>query len=380
MNKTKVIVVQNSFSIYRQGIFNRLNERYNFRLLHSKTNSGIKQIERNYSRQVGRIKYARKNTAVYLFCLKEIFQFKPDIIIHEFTPSILSLFVIVGFRKILNYKLILWGHGYNRSKKIKRHSLTFILRKWLINRSDAILFYSYRNKEIINNYIPNKKSFIAYNSLDTARLNIIYNDYKSKGKECIKEELGIKYKYILIFIGRLLNEKVLPNYFMGVVKNVLNAIENTGVFIIGDGPSKNEMILLAKKNNINNIHFLGSINDNKLSGKYLYISDLLLIPGYVGLAVNHAFSFNLPVITYEEGLNGPFHSPEIEYVVHKKTGYLAKPFDTEDMSNFIIEYLQNPDMQVMMKNEIQKCILEKCNINNMMHGFVECIDFCNKEK
>ena len=56
--------------------------------------------------------------------------------------------------------------------------------------------------------------------------------------------------------------------------------------------------------------FLGQVQDSDALGRIFRASDAVVIPGYVGLAVNHAFAHGLPVITCQSEL----HSPEIDYV------------------------------------------------------------------
>ena len=52
-------------------------------------------------------------------------------------------------------------------------------------------------------------------------------------------------------------------------------------------------------------------------------SDAVVIPGYVGLAVNHAFAHGLPVITCQSEI----HSPEIEYIENDVNGLILHSLD-----------------------------------------------------
>ena len=120
---------------------------------------------------------------------------------------------------------------------------------------------------------------------------------------------------------------------------------------------------------------MGAIYMREITSKYLYIADLLLMPGYLGLSVNHAFSFATPVVSFEQGEKGPFHGPEVEYVKNKLTGYLAKNYDVGDLCDFVIELYKNKSLQIEMKKEINYCVENRCNINNMANGFVNAINY-----
>ena len=110
----RILVIQRIFSNYRKPIFDRLSSSYDFLLLHSKNQSGITQTKAPYSVSVRSVKYGNKETNVFLFVLFQIIKFNPEIIIHEFNPSILSLHTSYIYSRLLGKKIILWGHGYNR--------------------------------------------------------------------------------------------------------------------------------------------------------------------------------------------------------------------------------------------------------------------------
>ena len=71
----------------------------------------------------------------------------------------------------------------------------------------------------------------------------------------------------------------------------------------------------------NNVVFHGAIHDDVKTGEILFACDMMVMPGYLGLSVNHAFCFDCPVMSFEQQKNGPFHSPEVEYVINNKTGF-----------------------------------------------------------
>ena len=148
---------------------------------------------------------------------------------------------------------------------------------------------------------------------------------------------------------------------------------------IGDGEYKNQLIQLTHEKNLkNNIRFYGKIYDDELSGKLLYCSDLMIMPGSLGLSVNHAFCFECPVVSLAQKESGPFHSPEVEYVVNNKTGFLADNFD--ELKNFVFNYLKNYEMQSSFKKEIKYCVNYTCSIDNMVDGFKNSIFYAMNQK
>jgi glycosyltransferase involved in cell wall biosynthesis len=98
------------------------------------------------------------------------------------------------------------------------------------------------------------------------------------------------------------------------------------LLVIGSGPEQGAMEARVAREQIDDVHFLGALPAWADSAPYLYAADLMLMPGYLGLAVNHAFAFGLPVVS--QASPDPairFHSPEVAYVLPGENGLLA-PF------------------------------------------------------
>jgi glycosyltransferase involved in cell wall biosynthesis len=376
--KAKVMIVQKGFSHYRRPVFDLLDSEVDLLLVHARSSSGVKQTTASYAKQVPFVKYWKKPTNVFLHIFPQIRRFKPDVVVHEFTPSIVSLFLLFLLRKYFGFKIILWGHVINRKKKVNDERLSWRLRKYLINKSDAVLFYTNTNKNIIAKKLPSPKYFIANNALNTILHQKYFIKFYNKGKENIKRELNLNCDYYLIFIGRLLEEKLLPELFAEMISVVQKQINSVGVIIIGDGPAKPKLNECLSAKNIANVKCLGAIHDEELTGKYLFACDLMLMPGYIGLAANHAFSYRTPVVTFQESPSGPFHSPEIEYVKHEKTGFLANPFETIQAGQYIIDYIKSDTLKKKMTSEIETCLKHHCGLGKMKQGFMDAISFCLK--
>ena len=96
-----------------------------------------------------------------------------------------------------------------------------------------------------------------------------------------------------------------------------------------------------KKKKLTDVIFTGAISEWDKSGKFLFCSDVLINPGEVGLSVNHAFCFDLLVVTQKEGQTGPYHGPEIEYLINGEAGFMCANGDKEQMAHKIKEIFRN---------------------------------------
>ncbi len=99
----------------------------------------------------------------------------------------------------------------------------------------------------------------------------------------------------------------------------------------------------------------------------------MIMPGFVGLAINHAFNFDCPVVTFQQKGNGP----EIEYLKNNETGYIVETHSIENMALIISEYLDSSDIQFQMRKNIRNEIETICSIENFIEGFLNAIKFVN---
>jgi glycosyltransferase involved in cell wall biosynthesis len=377
----KLVIVQRIFSHYRKPIFDKIADSFDLRLIHAKNKSEIKQAESNYSINVSSWHFGKKETNQFLWLFPQLFKFKPKVLIHEMALGMPSMFFTLWLRKLLGLKFILWGHGYDRKIGFNpSNNWSDKIRLYLMKNADAVLLYDEQTKKLLSQYLNKTKLFVAPNTLDTNELISIRTELEKKGRLRICKELNWTKKYNLVYIGRLLESKY-PEKLFEVFKYFPKEIqENLNIHIIGSGPEEEKLKALAKKlPSPNNFIFYGAIHDARLSGKMLYAADLMVIPGAVGLSVNHAFAFDCPVATFQKTADGPHHGPEIEYVLPNKTGIVAPVFNSNKLADDIFYYLKSAENQSFMRNEVRSLLETKASISQMVQGFKSVISYTNSK-
>lgn len=385
MSKIKIVFIQRQFSHYRKAIFDELSKSYQIYLLHGGVEPTINEAyHAPYAKMVNFIKYWKKETNVFLFVFKDLLKIKPDIVIHEANPSILSLIFVLIYCHLTHKKFVLWGHGYNRNYGFNPYSnIKSLIRLWFMKISDAIIFYDNTTRNEIKKYVPENKLFVAQNTLDTKKLLYIRRKLENKGKSSLKKELGFESDYNLVYLGRLISEKK-PFETLKLFEIIRCKFKEKtfSLHIIGDGPEFSKIYNYINNNNLNSkIKLYGNLYDDEEISKILYASDILINPGYVGLNVNHALYFFCPIFTFYQGPTGPFHSPEIEFVIEGETGFFSVPFNYEEMAEKIIYYLKTEELQNFVEDKIKNITEKIITLENMINGFHECFKYLgNNEK
>lgn len=377
----EIVIIQRIFPEYQKPIFDAIHKKIDFALLHSNDKSGIKQVDSPYSVQIKKWQYGKGETHLFLMVFGYIKRNKPQIIIHELAVGILSLLLVMLRRKIRGYKFVLWGHTYNRKIGFNpKKNLSDKYRLWLQKKADAIITYSNSEKEeLINCGIDRNKIFPALNTVATDKYLPIRNNFEKIGEENIKQNLGFTQKFNLIFIGRLYEDKW-PQSAIEVLGVLLKKHSlSVALHFVGSGVMEKSLLEYSKKNGLhNNVFFHGNIYDEYKSGELLFASDMMIMPGCVGLSVNHAFCFDCPVITFETNNHIPAHGPEIEYIVHGKTGFIVEHKSIENMAGTIYTYLNDELLQKEFKIHIRNMIENICPIEKLTGEFINAINYVSK--
>ncbi len=149
---------------------------------------------------------------------------------------------------------------------------------------------------------------------------------------------------------------------------VQNKIKSAKLFLVGDGPLKNELITLSKKLKIDNkIVFTGWVkNPIRLLKKSALFVLSTKREGF-GYVIIEAMSLGLPTIVTD----APFGPSEI--LNEGKFGILTPVGDAKKMADSIIELLLNKERYIYYsKKSIER--VQAFNIKNMLKQYVNLID------
>jgi glycosyltransferase involved in cell wall biosynthesis len=99
------------------------------------------------------------------------------------------------------------------------------------------------------------------------------------------------------------------------------------------------------------------------------MADLFSIPGHVGLGLNQAFYWGLPVVT-EDGLQ----PPEIHYLVDGRNGFIVPNNDLGQLKEKIVYLLKNDDVRKQFSRNAGSDIRENGSVERMFQGFRKCVE------
>lgn len=380
----RVGLFQSCVPHYRLGIFRQLQSREDMRFTICASDDSRKKDFLNTGHKEKDFPFIDIITwRIPLPFIKKFITFQPyaiwsmiarkfDVFIMPNDFSDIGVWVNLFLCRVFGCKVCLWGHGSVR--RFAMFSLAF--RGMIMRLAHAVLFYTEGIRaEWIKRGFPAEKLFVACNSLDTHKSAEIRSHITEEALRRFREEHGLVSKKIVLYVGRLLAEKR-GDVLVRAMKEVVSRVNNAHAIIIGDGPMREHLEqLIAELGLSKSVTLAGSIYDEETIGKYLMCSRVMVMPGWAGLAVQHAFSYGVPVITDNDMRN---HPPEVELIEDGVTGFFCQPRDISGFTEAICKVLTDDALLERLSKNACEVIEEKYNIDNMAAGFFDAVNYCGK--
>lgn len=210
--------------------------------------------------------------------------------------------------------------------------------RFLYNQSDLVLTPSFALKEELEKHGITSSVAVQSNGIEVKNFTI-KTDYRAQNK--------------ILHIGRLGPEKnvdvILKSFAILVSEN-----SEVSLDIMGDGPSKKQLMQLTKKLKIQNkVNFLGFV-DRKIILDGLVNYDLFVTASTIetqGLVLLEAMASGLPVI----GVN-KLAIPEV--VRDSVNGYLVKPGDYKHMAQAMNKLISSETLRTKMGKKSLEIVAE----------------------
>ncbi len=330
---------------------------------HSPNGPGSVGLSQNYPNTYLRntwLTVMRKELVFQVGLIKELRHLKPDVVVATHETHNLSILLAWFLRKPLGFKWVWWGHGSNYQKTNSKgtvESLNAMLKDQMLRKADGVITYTSRGTEYCKGIgIPVDKVFAYMNTIDVKAVQDTAQKVSDDRLGSVKSLLGLKEKRVLLFSGRLYKFKRV-DFLLRSLKKVQTSLRDVALIILGDGPERARLEVLAKELGLHDVHFVGEVTDHSRSAPFFILSELLVIPGIVGLAIVHGFAMGLPLVTTRQD----FHGPEVDYL-SDKCGVMSSPTE-EAYSEAILDLLRSEgqlrDMRLDALKVSQTLYLEK---------------------
>jgi glycosyltransferase involved in cell wall biosynthesis len=252
--------------------------------------------------------------------------------------------------KLRRRPVLLWGQGGDKQEDRGGlgdavSAVGSTLKAIAARSADGYIAYTSGGRDrLLATGLAADKVFVVRNTLDVEG-EIDLHRQLAKGPEGqLREELGLRTEsVVLLFVGRVYREKRLSEMVAVLRRLRLQGLDADAVeaVVIGDGPDLDRV--RAEAGGLAGMHFLGEMRDREAVGRYMRVASALLIPGKVGLAVNHALAHGVPVITQV----GDLHAPEFEYLEPGRNSIVAEG-STADLARAVAAFVVSPEQRAIL--------------------------------
>lgn len=290
---------------------------------------------------------------------KEIERIRPDAVILFLHLKDAILWPLLLFLKLQRIPVIFWTKGMNLD--LPNDRISYALYRFMHRSVDRIILYSKNELK----YIKEKhrhKVYIANNTIN-------FKDFPDikQSKEEIKKELKIPFEKVVLSVGRMGagKQRKKIEHLIEIFHDI--ELKGIGLVIVGSGVTTE----IQQRMNKDNTVYLGQVHDSKnlQISKIFKIADVFSIPGHVGLGLNQAFFFGLPVVTEDGG-----QPPEIYYLVNGRNGFIVPNDNLKELKNKILYLLENDEIRKNIGDNARRDILEHASAEKMFLGFKHCLD------
>lgn len=289
--------------------------------------------------------------------LRRIDELKPEsVILFLHLKDTVMLPIILHCRR-RHIPVIYWNMGINTdTPDAKLKNAVF---HWVHSLCNACITYTPEMKKYFRPEIQNRL-FIAYNTLN---LSDIDKDAVPSREET-KKKYGITQDRVILYISRML-----PYKRVDLLMECFQDVENVAVVIVGPGFSKEQQAVCDAHSNL---YYLGEKYGADVNAIYK-MGDIFSTPGHIGLAVNEAMFWGLPIVL----LKGK-HAPEAYYIKDGVTGYYAE--DEADYRRYVLELLADDEKRAAMSRATLETFQREVSIDRMFQGFLDAVRYCEAKR
>jgi glycosyltransferase involved in cell wall biosynthesis len=250
------------------------------------------------------------------------------------------------------YTIISESHLLNPRSRWKS-LLKNLLLPFIIKHAAFLLPLGKFQAEYLIHYGAKVKSIFYFPNISDVDFFIEESNKHRRKKNELKKGLGIKSKYVVLYVGRLTEEKGLFT-LLRAFREIKHKYDNVALLIVGEGELRDNLEFFASEKGIDDVRFEGFV-ENKELPLYYGIADIFVLTSRNepwGVVVTEAMGSALPLVLSDKvGCRG-------DLLLEGKNGFCFENGKFPQLASYIEKFLENPTRIEEMGNNSREIIKE----------------------
>ena len=228
--------------------------------------------------------------------------------------------------------------------------------EFIVNNTDIIVSVSSHRANELLTFISLKASDVTKEKIEVIPMGVDLSDFRNEiNKDELKLKYGINSKFIVLFVGRLVEVKGCEFLIEGF-KSRIDKRDYIQLVIVGSGPLEAKLKKMVEELNLKEyVRFEGFVEHN-IIGDYYSLSDIVVFPSIVD---SSGFEEGLPVVLLEALANGkPIVATRtkgaMEVIEDGWNGVLVEQKNPEQIAEKVLELLDDEELRTRFsKNALE---------------------------
>jgi glycosyltransferase involved in cell wall biosynthesis len=291
-----------------------------------------------------------------------------DVIVCEGNFGILSNLPVLLYGRFAGIPVLVWVAGWERGRIT---GLAALLRRAYIRMVARLprgyICYGTGARDFLGKFgVPQSRCVIVQNTIDVEGIARRRGEYAAMGQQ-ERRLRGLAHKKIILAVGELRPEKDVA-VLLEAFRRLRSARDDVALVVIGDGPERRRLEAVALENRVPDVSFLGPVVADV--GRFFAMSDIFVLPGDGGLAINEAMAHGLPVIC------STADGTEKDLVIEGRTGHFFKRGDAGELSARLAALLSSPEHVRAMGTAARDHVSAIASLNGAVERLARVLSAC----
>jgi glycosyltransferase involved in cell wall biosynthesis len=291
-----------------------------------------------------------------------------DVIVFEGNFGILSNLPILLYGRFAGIPVLAWAAGWERGRIT---GLAALLRRLYIRMVARLprgyICYGSGARDFLAKFgVLHSRCVIVQNTIDIEGIARRRGEFAAMGEQ-ERRARGLTHKKIILAVGELRPQKDIA-VLLEAFRTVRSARDDVALVVIGEGPERPRLEAITREHNVPDVSFLGSVVTDV--GRYFAMSDIFVLPGDGGLAINEAMAHGLPVVC------STADGTEKDLVIDGHTGRFFKRGDAGELAARLAALLSSPDSIRVMGQAARDRVYGIASLSGAVERFAQVLGAC----